>query len=193
MMKKLLLPTLFSFGLASIASAHTGQGTHGAVDGLMHPLTGLDHLLAMVAVGIWSTQKGARSVWLLPTTFILCMIAGMLIGVSGINIPGTEYGIQASVVLLGIFLVMQLKLNQFAAAAIVGVFALVHGYAHGLEVPDEASRVSFCMGMVFATAMLHAIGIAIGLSAYRLKSENWIRVSGSVMAVYGVMLLSGVV
>src|SRR5262245_40106811 len=122
------------------ASAHTGIGPgHDLLHGLQHPLTGLDHILAMFAVGLWAVQRGGRAVWLVPLTFVLVMTIGGAIGISGVSLPFVEPGIVLSVVILGVFVAAAVRLPLPVSASIVGLFAIVHGYAHGTEISASAS------------------------------------------------------
>jgi urease accessory protein len=171
------------------AFAHTGVGpTHDLVHGLAHPLTGLDHILAMFAVGLWSAQRGGRAIWLVPLTFVLVMTLGGVLGMSGVSIPSVESGIAISVLVMGIFVAAALKLPLAISAAIVGLFALLHGQAHGAEVPASASGLAYALGFVAATIFLHAIGISFGLVSHRLHSSQLVRYAGAAIAISGLFL-----
>jgi urease accessory protein len=178
------------------ASAHTGVDGglhHGFVTGFLHPLTGADHLAAMVAVGLWSALT-ARRVWpdLLwaPLGFAAMLLAGALAGWAGVQLPAVEPMIAASLLVLGLLVVTQKRLPALAAAALVGVFAVFHGVAHGQELAGEAGAALTLGGMLAATVLLHAAGIAIGWS---LRHANrWVpRVAGAAVALLGVALLGG--
>ena len=149
--------------VASRALAHveTGQAA-GFLSGLAHPVSGLDHVLAMVAVGLWGAQLGAPAIWILPVTFPLVMALGGLLGLLGVPLPGVELGIAASAILLGAAVMTERRLPLYAAAALVGFFAIFHGHAHGTELPPGQSGLLYSLGFVVATGCLHAIGIAIG-------------------------------
>jgi urease accessory protein len=187
---KRALPLLLIFLVPSLAQAHPGAPghTHGFSNGLLHPLTGLDHICAMVAVGLWAAQRGGRALWLVPATFISIMIVGGILGMGKVGIPYVEQGIAASVLVLGIFIAAAVRLPVAASMAIVGLFALFHGYAHGAEMPDTASGLAYGIGFVIATASLHLSGIGIGLLAQRFSSAQFIRYLGGGIAACGVYL-----
>jgi urease accessory protein len=160
----------------------------------MHPIGGLDHVLAMVAVGLFAAQLGGRALWLVPASFVAAMAAAGLAGMAGVTLPMTEIGIAASVVVLGGAIALRLAMPVAAAMALVGFFAIFHGYAHGLETPETASGLLYGLGFVGATALLHGLGIAIGLAVGRLDGavgRNLVRVAGSVAAMIGVVMLAG--
>lgn len=184
------LPLLLIFLLPSLAQAHPGPPghTHGFANGLMHPLTGLDHICAMVAVGLWAAQRGGRALWLVPATFVSVMIVGGILGMGHTGIPYVEQGIAASVLVLGILIAAAVRLPLAASSAIVGLFALFHGYAHGAEIPATASGLAYGVGFVAATTCLHLCGIGIGLFIKRFVSANWIRCAGGAIAACGVYL-----
>jgi urease accessory protein len=186
------LPVVLLLLLPSLAQAHPGLPghTHGFTNGLLHPLTGLDHICAMVAVGLWAAQLGGRALWLVPTTFVSIMIIGGALGMGGAGIPYpyTEQGIAASVLVLGIFIAAAVRLPLAVNMAIVGLFALFHGYAHGAEMPKTASGLSYGIGFVVATASLHLAGIALGLTAQRFASAQFVRCLGGGIAACGVYL-----
>jgi urease accessory protein len=184
------LPLLLIFLLPSLAQAHPGAPghTHGFSNGLLHPLTGLDHICAMVAVGLWAAQRGGRALWLVPLTFVSIMVVGGILGMGGVGIPYVEQGIAASVLVLGIFIAAAVRLPLAASMAIVGLFALFHGYAHGAEMPDTASGLAYGIGFVIATASLHFCGISLGLAAQKFASAKLIRFAGGAIAGCGVYL-----
>jgi urease accessory protein len=184
------LPLLLIFLLPSLAQAHPGPPghTHGFANGLLHPLTGLDHICAMVAVGLWAAQRGGRALWLVPATFVSVMIIGGILGMGHAGIPYVEQGIAASVLVLGILIAGAVRLPLAANTAIVGLFALFHGYAHGAEMPATASGLAYGVGFVIATASLHLSGIGLGLLAKQFASANLIRYVGGAIAACGVYL-----
>jgi urease accessory protein len=184
------LPLILILLLPSLAQAHPGPigHTHGFANGLAHPLTGLDHICAMFAVGLWAAQRGGRALWLVPTTFVSIMIIGGIFGMGGANVPYIEQGIAASVLVLGILIATAVRLPLAASASIVGLFALFHGYAHGAEMPATASGLAYGIGFVIATASLHLCGICLGLFAKRFASANLIRYTGGAIAACGVYL-----
>jgi len=149
--------------LATPAWAHVQQGqAAGFLAGLRHPVSGLDHILAMVAVGLWGAQLGAPAIWLLPVTFPVVMAFGGFLGLLGVALPGVEIGIAASGILLGGMVAREARPPLWLAAALVGFFAVFHGHAHGTELPAGQSGLLYSMGFVTATGALHGLGIAIG-------------------------------
>lgn len=182
--------------LPSLAFAHTGVGdTHGFVHGFGHPLGGLDHLLAMVTVGIFAWQLGGRAIWAVPMTFVALMAAGGALGVSGIEVPFVELGIGLSVVVLGAVVAFGLKAPLALAMAVAGFFAIFHGHAHGTEMPLDASGVSYGLGFMAATALLHLAGIGLGMAIGRfgaVHGEKYVRGAGAAVAVAGLALIGGV-
>jgi urease accessory protein len=177
------------------AFAHTGIGTvHGFAHGFAHPLGGLDHILAMVTVGVFAAQLGGRALWLVPATFVLAMGAGGTAGAAGISIPLVEIGIALSVVVLGAIVALKAKAPIAVAMGMVGFFAIFHGYAHGAEMPQDAGGAAYGLGFVMATALLHVAGIGFGLLAGRFCQRHGAiatRVAGSLVALAGVALLAG--
>lgn len=148
----------------SLAFAHAEQGrAAGLLAGLHHPVSGLDHVLAMVSVGLWGAQLGAPAVWLLPVTFPMVMALGGMLGLMGVPLPGVEAGVALSGLLLGLAVLTEWRPPLWAAAGLVGFFAIFHGHAHGTELPAGASGVLYSVGFVVATGTLHGVGIAIGL------------------------------
>jgi urease accessory protein len=177
---------------ASPALAHvTGGMGSGITDGFLHPLTGLDHLLAMVSVGIWGAELGAPAIWLLPIVFPLIMALGAALGVAGMPLPAGELIVAVSVVVLGALVALAQRLALWAALAIVGVFAVAHGHAHGAELPHAADALAFTVGFVLATGMLHLAGIVIGLLAGGPRGAAVIRVSGCAIAIAGCYFVYG--
>lgn len=179
-------------GPAAPALAHGGHGgAHGFVAGFMHPVGGLDHVLAMVAVGLFAAHLGGRDLWAVPAAFVALMAAGGALGMNGVSVPFVETGIALSVVTFGLALAFDLALPVGLAAGLVGFFAVFHGHAHGAEMPADASGASYAAGFMIATALLHAAGVAIGVGAGRLASQRAIRIGGAAMAAAGVGLLAG--
>ncbi len=175
---------------ASPALAHVdaGQST-GFLTGLLHPISGLDHVLAMVAVGLWGAQLGAPAIWLLPVTFPIAMALGGFLGLLGIPLPGVEAGIAASAILLGAALMTERRFPLYAAAALVGFFAIFHGHAHGTELPPGESGLLYSLGFVVATGCLHAIGIAIGAIHRWPAGRVALRVAGGGVGSAGIFFL----
>jgi urease accessory protein len=176
--------------VASRALAHveTGQAA-GFLSGLAHPVSGLDHVLAMVAVGLWGAQLGAPAIWILPVTFPLVMALGGLLGLLGVPLPGVELGIAASAILLGAAVMTERRLPLYAAAALVGFFAIFHGHAHGTELPPGQSGLLYSLGFVVATGCLHAIGIAIGAIHRWPAGRAALRIAGGGVGLAGVFFL----
>lgn len=173
----------------SIAQAHPGLHMHGFGDGLAHPLTGLDHLLAMVAVGFWAATLGGGARWLVPAAFVSVMMLGALAGVAGLQLPNVEYAIAASVVALGLLVAFDVSVPAPAAAALVGLFAAFHGFAHGAEAPVGQSFLLFGAGFAIMTAILHAVGL--GLGALRFSGAVR-RIGGLAVAGAGVWLAASI-
>jgi len=179
------------------ALAHTGAGvTHGFMHGFGHPIGGLDHILAMVTVGIFAAQLGGRALWLVSGAFVLVMAAGGTAGMAGIAMPFVEIGIALSVVVLGAIVALRLKAPVAIAMGLVGFFAIFHGYAHGAEMPQDTGGAAYGLGFMAATALLHVAGIGLGLLAGGIGERRGtaaIRVTGCLVALAGVGLLAGVV
>jgi urease accessory protein len=176
--------------LAAPALAHvqTGQAA-GFLTGLLHPISGLDHVLAMVAVGLWGAQLGAPAIWLLPVTFPIVMALGGFLGLLGVPLPGVEAGIAASAILLGAAVMTERRLPLYAAATLVGFFAVFHGHAHGTELPPGQSGLLYSLGFVVATGCLHAIGIAIGATHRWPAGRIALRMAGGGVGLAGIFFL----
>jgi urease accessory protein len=177
-------------GLAPmLAGAHPFHGVaNGFAGGFTHPLSGLDHILAMVAVGLWAAQLGGRSRWMVPAAFVSLMVAGGALGMAGIQVPAVESGIAASVLVLGLLIAGAVRLPMFAGMALVGLFAIFHGHAHGTEIPAAASSFTYAVGFVLATIALHAAGIGLGLLAQKRMAVPALRFAGAAIAVGGVCM-----
>jgi urease accessory protein len=172
------------------AYAHVQQGAAaGFLTGFVHPISGLDHVLAMVAVGLWGAQLGAPAIWVLPVAFPLVMAMGGMLGLIGVPVPGIEYGIAASAILLGAAVLFEVRASLFATALLVGVFAIFHGHAHGTELPPGQSALLYSMGFVMATGCLHALGIGIGAVHRWTWGQKLLRASGAVVAMGGVFFI----
>jgi urease accessory protein len=166
------------------------QGQAASVlTGLRHPVSGLDHVLAMVAVGLWGAQLGAPAIWLLPVTFPLMMAFGGFLGLLGASLPGVEVGVAASALLLGSMVAGEVRPPLWVAAAAVAFFAVFHGHAHGTELPPGQSGLPYSVGFVIATGCLHATGIAIGLIHRWRWGQMALRAAGAVVAAAGVFFL----
>ncbi|KQQ45100.1 urease accessory protein UreJ [Duganella sp. Leaf126] len=183
--RKLVSVLVLALAASGSAMAHPGHA-EGAVAGLLHPLTGLDHILAMVAVGLWAAQLGGRAQWLLPASFVGFLAVGGVLGASGAVLPMAETGIVTSVLLLGMLIGFAVKLPAAPAALAVGVFALCHGYAHGVEMPVMGSGLLYGLGFVAASAALHAAGL--GLARTVQARGSWLRAAGAAIALAGVWL-----
>ena len=179
----------------SLALAHPGLPghTHDLATGFVHPLGGIDHVLAMVAVGLWGAFLGPPAIWLLPVVFPLVMALAGAYGVLGLPLHGVETGIALSAIMLGAMVAGAVRPPLWVAALLVGAFAVFHGYAHGVELPVGADAIAFSMGFVIATGMLHLSGIAFGGLSHWPAGRIAVRVVGAVIAVIGVGYLAGVV
>ncbi|MEJ2502238.1 MAG: HupE/UreJ family protein [Gemmatimonadota bacterium] len=170
-------------------AAHEGGAAVGFVSGLEHPISGLDHVLAMVAVGLWGAQLGQPAVWVLPVVFPVVMALGGMLGLLGVPLPGVEVGIALSAIVLGAMVLGEVKAPPVVTALVVGIFAIFHGHAHGTELPEGASGVTYSVGFVVATGMLHAAGITIGLIHRWPAGQKALRVAGAAVAISGVAFL----
>ena len=196
------MKTAFKAGVAALAAAllptaalaHTGVGdASGFAHGFWHPIGGLDHVLAMVAVGAFAARLGGRAFWIVPSAFVAMMAVGGFIGMEGVPLPLVEAGIALSVVVLGLAVAQRWKLPVAAASALVGLFAIFHGHAHGGEMPVDASGLTYATGLMLATAILHVAGLVLGLAAGTIgaRSQLALQASGGAMALAGVALLGG--
>lgn len=176
---------------AEPAHAHTAETSSGLLSGLSHPITGWDHVLAMVAVGLWGTFLGKPAIWMLPVLFPMVMAVGAAIGVVGLPLPGVETAIALSSIVLGACIALALRLPLWAALAIVGLFAIFHGHAHGTELPASANPVAYAVGFVFATGLLHLSGIALGALAQWPAGRFAVRVTGTAISLTGIAFLVG--
>jgi urease accessory protein len=176
------------------ALAHTGIGdAHGFVHGFAHPLGGLDHVLAMVTVGIFAWQLGGRALWLVPSTFVLMMAAAGALGLYGVAVPFVEVGIAASVIVLGAVVALGVKAPLAATMGLVGLFAVFHGHAHGTEMPVDAAGAAYAAGFMLATALLHLGGIALGFVIGRvgdIRGRLVYRVAGALVTLVGLAILT---
>ncbi|MCW2306263.1 HupE/UreJ family protein [Rhodobium gokarnense] len=193
-MNRSLLPlSLLLTAVASPALAHTGVGGgSGFATGFGHPLGGLDHILAMVAVGFLAAQMGGRMLWALPLAFLGMMVVGGAAGMAGIGVPFVELGIVGSIIVFGAVIAFGRSLPLGAAVVLVGAFAIFHGHAHGTEMPADASGLAYGAGFLLATAILHAIGIGIGVAAQMTSAafgKTAVRAGGGAIALAGVALL----
>jgi urease accessory protein len=190
-MKMKHLPVALALILMAVpAQAHIRQGeATGFVSGLAHPVSGLDHIIAMVAVGLWGAQLGAPAIWLLPVTFPMVMAFGGFLGLIGIPLPVVEIGIALSGVLLGAVVLFELKAPLYLATALVGIFGLYHGHAHGAELPPGENGLLYSLGFVLATGALHAAGIGIGTIHRWDWGRTALRLAGAGISLGGVSFL----
>jgi urease accessory protein len=173
---------------AGTASAHTGDhGGTGFAGGLAHPFMGLDHLLAMLAIGVWAAQQGGRALWAVPAAFVGAMLLGGAVGLAGWALPQVETAIALSVLLLGLLISSRRQWSVAAGMAIAAVFAVFHGYAHAVEMPIGAAPLLYAAGFALATALLHAVGMVGGQLGGR-----WMRLAGVAIAASGLALVVGV-
>ena len=172
------------------ASAHTGTGLAGGFGmGFTHPMTGFDHLLAMISVGLWGAVLGRPLIYALPVTFPVVMVGGAVLGMFAIPVPSIELGVALSVVVLGTCIGLSLRPPVWAAALIVGTFALFHGYAHGRELPSAADPIGYSAGFVLATGLLHVFGIGVGFVNERPGGAVVMRGSGGLIGAAGLWFL----
>ncbi len=190
--KKLLLAILALFWL-SPSFAHTDVASlqGGFISGFMHPILGLDHVVAMVAVGLWGAFLGKPAIWILPVVFPLVMALGGALGVAGVEIPYIETGIALSGVVIGLAVAFAIRPPIWIAAIIVGAFAIFHGHAHGTELPNSANPLIFSIGFVTGTGLLHLTGILIGELTRWSWGKMLVRASGAVIALIGLGFLLG--
>lgn len=181
-----------SLGIAAPAFAHTGGAIGGLTSGLLHPITGLDHVVAMVAVGLWGGILGGKAIWQLPVIFPVLMAFAGALGALGVPLPGIETGIAVSGIVLGLMVMLMVRPPLPVAAAIVGLFAMFHGHAHGTELPVAANPLTYALGFVIATGTLHLIGIAFGQLIKWPSGKIAVRAAGGVIALAGGAFLTGI-
>jgi urease accessory protein len=180
--------------LPTMAFAHPGHGDAvGLAHGFMHPLTGVDHVLAMVLVGVFAAQLGGRALWMVPAAFVAVMAMGGVLGMSAVGVPFVELGIALSVVVLGAAVALRMRPPVTVAMAVVGLFAVFHGFAHGAEMPAGISGVAYGAAFLAATAMLHAAGVGLGVLLGRASGRVLVRMAGALAALAGVGLASGII
>ncbi len=188
-MKKTVLIAAGLFLLPTAALAHPSltHHVHGFMAGVSHPLTGLDHLLAMLSVGLWASQKGGRALWIWPAAFVIALIAGGAMGMAGIALPLVEPAIIASLLVLGVAIATTLMLPTAAGVAVIALFGLFHGNAHGLEAPASGAGL-YALGFVLSTVTLHVMGLALGLSAQRMQRPVMVRAGAVLIAATGLVM-----
>jgi urease accessory protein len=184
---------VMSLVLAAPAFAHTGIAahSHGFASGFLHPLMGLDHMLAMLGIGVWAAQLGKRATWLVPAAFVAVMIAGAGFALSGAPLPMVEFGIAGSVLVIGALIAFGTRLPVGLAMGLVGLFALFHGHAHGTELPGFAHPAAYGAGFVAATVLLHGTGVGIAFAVRKHAAKLPFRLAGAAMAMVGGGLLLG--
>ncbi|MGE0226502.1 MAG: HupE/UreJ family protein [Acetobacteraceae bacterium] len=180
----------------AVAMAHTGSHAGGLMHGFAHPVSGFDHILAMLMVGAFAWQLGGRALWLVPASFVTLMAVGGALGAAGLAVPFVEIGIALSVVVLGAVVALGVRAPLAAAMAVVGLFALFHGHAHGAEMPAETGAFGYAAGFMIATALLHVAGISIGAltgSVHTGRAAITVRTAGGIASAAGIGLLFGLV
>lgn len=185
------MAALTATALADPAMAHTGGLVGGLQSGFLHPITGLDHVVAMIAVGLWGGILGRPALWLLPVTFPLAMAVSGAAAVAGLTLGGVETMIALSGVVLGLCVLLAARPPLWVAMTIVAVFAVFHGYAHGKELPEAANPSFYALGFVVSTGLLHLIGVAIGLLWRWRSGQVAVRAAGAAIAVAGAAFLTG--
>ena len=191
MLKRISLALAITAAATLPAFAHLDPIEHGSfAAGFSHPLFGLDHILAMVAVGLWAAMQGGRATWIVPTAFVGTMAVGFAAAITGVPLPFVEPVILASVIFIGIAIALALPIPTGAIAAMVGFFAFFHGHAHGGEL-GEAGAWQFAAGFVIATAVLHAVGIGLGIALGRFGGRALSRIAGAATALGGLWLAFG--
>ncbi len=188
---------MIAAGLGALLVVTQTAGAHpwpyhvagGFAAGVAHPFSGLDHILAMIAVGICAAQMGGRAIWLLPTAFLSFMIVGGAAGVGHADVPAVEQIIAASVLVLGLIIAGGSRLPMLLTVCLVGLFAIFHGYAHGTELQSGLAPATYTTGFIAATAALHAIGLGLGFASRRIKSPILPRIVGGLIAIFGVVMV----
>ncbi len=179
----------------ALAHAHVGVGeTSGLAHGFAHPISGLDHILAMILVGVLAFQLGGRALWIVPLAFVGMMAIGGALGATGVNVPFVELGIAMSVIGLGVAVALEIKAPAAIAAGLVGLFAVFHGHAHGAEMPDNAADLAYAAGFMIATALLHGGGIGLGFGIGKISQRvgpSVVRLIGGAAALAGLGILTG--
>ena len=190
LMKRFLLCLLLF--VPGLVFAHAPEGAGGGfLTGFLHPIMGFDHLVAMVAVGLWGAFLGDRALWILPIVFPSIMAVGAALGIVGLEIPLVEFVIALSGVVLGALIALRFKAPLAIAMVLVGIFAIFHGYAHGTEMPGQISAITYGAGFVIGTGLLHLAGIAIGFATRLPRGELLVRGCGGVISVVGLTYLVG--
>jgi urease accessory protein len=185
----------FMLAAVSGAEAHVGAGAvSGTMAGFIHPISGLDHMLAMIAVGMLAAQQGGKSLWFIPLAFVAMMLVGAAVGVAGVAVPFVEQGIVGSIVILGFVVALGRAMPMPLAMAMVGLFAVFHGHAHGTEMPVDVLGILYGLGFAIATVLLHVAGIGAAASVQKFARQVapvWVRIGGGVIATLGMAMLAG--
>jgi urease accessory protein len=189
--KAALLCLLLLWPATAFAHILEGDAAGGFISGFEHPISGLDHIVAMVSVGLWGAQLGAPAIWLLPVTFPIVMAFGGMLGLMGVPLPGTEIGIALSAVGLGAMVAAEARPPLVFAALLVGTFAIFHGHSHGTEIPPDENGILYSIGFVIATGLLHLTGIGIGLVHRWQAGQMVLRLGGAGVAASGGWFLAG--
>ena len=190
--RNLSLLAVFLLLAVTEVHAHSAEGLAGGfLSGLMHPVLGPDHVIAMVAVGLWGAFLGRPAIWLLPIVFPMVMAFGGALGVAGVPVPAVETGIAVSAIVLGAMVAFAARPPIWVAAVIVGAFAIFHGHAHGTELPGAANPLAYSLGFVIATGLLHLCGIAFGALAHWPAGKVAVRAGGGLIALGGFAFLFG--
>ena len=189
-MKRLAL-LLWLVPVAALAHEQGTAAGAGFATGFLHPIRGIDHVLAMFAIGLWGSQLGMPGIWVLPVAFPLVMAFGGALGIAGVPLPGTEIGIALSVIALGAVIALSLRPPVAGALAVAAFFAVFHGHAHGTELPGQAGAIAYSAGFVLATGLIHLSGIAVGLVIHLPRGPALVRAGGAAIAAAGAWLLSG--
>ncbi|WP_416798064.1 HupE/UreJ family protein [Ciceribacter azotifigens] len=185
-----LLSGLALATVPAVAQAHILQGQAGGfLHGFEHPLSGVDHMLAMFCVGLWGAQMGGRAVWSLPIAFPLIMVAGGMMGIAGVPLPAVESGIALSIIVLGASIALLWRPPEWLALAVIGIFAIFHGYAHGAELPNATDPADYAIGFVVATGLIHIAGVAVGLLFQRVRAGELSRALGGLIGLGGLYFL----
>ena len=180
--------------LPTLVFAHTEEGIVGGfISGFLHPIYGPDHVVAMVAVGMWGAFLRNPAIWLLPVVFPLVMALGGAFGVIGIPLPLVEIGIATSAIVLGLMVLLAVRPPLWVAAVLVGAFGIFHGHAHGTELPEASNPLSYAIGFVLATGLMHLVGIAFGMLANSPRGRVTVRTAGGLISACGVYFLVGAV
>lgn len=185
-MKKIAFPSLLLLALPTLAHAHTGHADPGGLShGLLHPVGGLDHILAMVAIGLWAVQLGGRALWLVPAAFLATLLVGGALGIENFALPLVEPGILASVLILGLLITFAARVPLLATVPLVGAFGVFHGFAHGAEMPMAISSLAYSVGFLIASAGLIVTGMGVAIGLQSAARASLIRPIGATIAAIG--------